>query len=172
MFTMIVHKKRMNMEAFPEFRYMGQVQNFIDEMCDVFGIMPITVCFYPKWYIEQYSEWAIGMAVCNDDQSGGVSSREIWFCTEFFGYPCSSIHPKHPVKEGSLTKKMGVVIHEFAHHVTWEKYGYGVLPHGRAFRKTMREIERMFGFFSIPFVHAVIRFPHTWFRKRNNSARW
>jgi hypothetical protein len=92
----------------------------------------------------------------------GINSREVWFSTEFFGFPCATYVPKHPIQEANHATKVSTMIHEFAHHVVMETYGQSVKPHGKEFWKIHRSIEAGYGIFTIPFVNTVIPIPKFW----------
>lgn len=131
-------------------------------MCSQYGIPSITARVVPKWYMELYMEHAVAMASWWGLDHPVFDSREVWFCTEFFGFPCATFLPKHPIQEANHANKVSVMIHEFTHHVVMERYGPNVKPHGKEFWKIHRTIEALYGIFTIPFVHAVIPIPKFW----------
>jgi hypothetical protein len=162
----IFNKKMM---PWPKTSSMPYIQQFVNQICEEYSMQNIEVKFYPKWFIEQYSTKAVGMA-WPIGYSDVDSIGEVWFCTEYFGYPCASFKPKKPVKEASEIQKIRVIIHEFAHHVAWKTYGYDIKAHGKEFRKINRSIESKFGFYTIPFFYSIIKFPHIWFKQMKNSG--
>ena len=149
----------MNHGKWPDVNHIQDVQCFIDAMCSTYNVSPIDVVFYPKWCMEQQDENAIGMAVYPNEHTGINQPREVWFCTEHFGFPVKTYAAKHDVGEGSQTEKISVIIHEFAHHMAHAAYGPSIWPHGFAFWKTNASIQIDHGFFCIPFFNIHVPVP-------------
>ena len=161
--TYPIRKKKTNTYPdWPKFNHIQDIQSFIDTMCQRYSIPAIHVRVVPKWYMEKYARRAIAVAQWWGLADGIDHGREIWFCTEHFGYPTATYEPKQPVQAGSPVNVMRTVIHEFSHHVAMHRHGVSIRPHGFTFWRICTSIEASFGIFAIPFTRIAWKWPRGW----------
>ena len=167
-------KKTHRYQDWPIFDHVQGIQSFVDSMCERYNIPAIHVRVVPKWYMEKYSKRAIAVAHWGGAQNGTDEGKEVWFCTEHFGFPTATYQPKKKVSTGSPIDIMRVVIHEFSHHVVFHNYGIHERPHGFRFWSVCRAIEADFGIFTVPFTNIAWKWPMKrswWFSSSQKEVR-
>ncbi len=137
-------------KKWPKVDTCGEVQQFIDEMCQEYHVPSIKVIIKSAYWIECFATKRV-MACAfwwpNDEEEDAGFTRYI----AFDGHKCRiSVKERNPVKihhRFQTAETVHIIIHEFIHHYFHHHEGISTSNHGRNFRQMEKKMNADYGIY-------------------------
>ena len=138
-----------NFNTWPKVDTCGEVQQFIDTMCEEYQVPPIKIIIRSTSWVE----WFAGECViaCAFWPSKTIYLPKSASSSPSFGQKCRiSGKERNPVKiqhRYQTAERIHTIIHEFIHHYFHHHEGINTSKHGRRFRQMEKKMNAQYGIF-------------------------
>ena len=140
---------KMNFDKWPKVDTCGEVQQFIDMMCEEYHVPPIKVIIRSTYWVEWFA--GKGVIACAFWPNEGEEDAGFGRYIVFDGQKCRiSGNERNPVKiqhRYETAERIHTIIHEFIHHYFHHHEGINTSNHGRTFRQMEKKMNAKYGIF-------------------------
>ena len=152
----------------------GDVQSFIDRMCEEYDVPPIKVIVKSSSWVQWFA--GEGVSACAFWPHEGEEDAGFGRYIVFDGQTCriSGKERSVPIKVDSVkavVERFHTVIHEFIHHYFHHHHGINTDDHGPSFRTMEKSINAQYGIYYVYASNGYATMFHTFWGKPFGKRR-